>query len=202
MISAGEVSSLYGEGVEAVERLASEVTGEAWDRPVCGDWSAATTVRHLLVVTRWYHDWLDRAAGGVSDRPFPGSSIDDENEKALRELADVPPTEAVAEFLVSARGYLDRVVDSWDRPFGYPFGVVTAGLHCGVAAAEWHLHAWDLSQLADQRHEPADPRGLFVAAGSCLSEAQSGFRAVLMRRLVVVGSRWRPWPTMLSRSGR
>lgn len=36
---------------------------------------------------------------------------------------------------------MERALNHWDLPFACPYGLVTVGLHCAVAATEWHLHA-------------------------------------------------------------
>ena len=87
-------------------------------------------------------------------------------------------------------------------PTGTRYGTVRVGLHCGVAATEWHLHAWDLSHALEHRHQPQDPQALFIAAGTCLAEARGGLGGAVLRLLVPLGARSNPWSTILRRSGR
>ena len=61
---------------------------------------------------------------------------------------------------------------------------MTVGLHAGVAAAEWHLHAWDLATAAGKSHRPSDPHTLFLATAACMLAAQGGLRARLGSKLV------------------
>ncbi len=96
----------------------------------------------------------------------------------------------------------DRVIENWGVAYGFPLGTVTAGLHLGIAATEWHLHAWDLSSLAAVRHDPGDAAGLFVAAGMAMAEAKGGWRGAGLRLLIPVGALIRPWQTLLKESGR
>ncbi len=193
---------LFRDGVAAVERVAAATSSEAWQRPACGHWTGVQTARHLLAVARWYHGWLDRAIAGDSSPPFPAAEMDHHNDRALTAVGDLAADEAIALFVETATEYVDRVVDHWDLAYGYPFGTVTAGLHCGVAAPEWHLHAWDLSRNTPVRHRPSDPDKLFKAAAMCVAEARGGLAGAVMRSLIPLGARLRPWDTLLRRSGR
>lgn len=196
------VGRLYRTGVESVQMITAGFSDEAWELPACGHWNGTETARHLLAVARWYHAWLDRAIAGDASPPFPLAEMDQRNEAALADIGDMPGPEAIAEFAAAAASYLGRAAEHWTLPFGYPRGTVTVGLHCGVAATEWHLHAWDLSHAAARRHEPEDAEALFVAAGTCLAEAQGGLRGATLRALVPIGARRNPWQTILKRSGR
>lgn len=198
----GVVIRLYVDGVESVAGVASALSSQAWEAPACGHWSGIETARHLLAVARWYHESLDRAIAGDASPPFPPSAMDQRNEESLAQIGDVSAQDAIAEFAETATGYLDRAAAHWNVAYGYPYGTVTVGLHCGVAAAEWHLHAWDLSTSLERRHEPENPEGLFVAAGACLAAAQGGLRGRVLRGLVPLGARRHPWATILERSGR
>ena len=197
-----QVADLYRHGVAAARAVAGRFDPSDWDRPACGHWSGIETARHLLAVARWYHSWLDRALAGDSSRPFDGSDIDARNELALAALDGMPGGQAVAEFADAALSYLERAEANWDVPFGYPFGVVTVGLHCGAAASEWHLHAWDLSTVAPPLHRPGDAGLLFRAAGECVARATGGLTGAVIGRLLPVGARLSPWQTLLKRSGR
>lgn len=170
-----QVADVYRQGVTAVQTMGGRFEPGDWERLACGHWTGTDTARHLLAVARWYHAWLDRALAGDSSRAFDGSDIDAHNEEALATLDGMPGEQAIAEFTDASLSYLERAEANWDVPFGYPFGVVTIGLHCGAAASDWHLHAWDLS---------------------------GGLTGAVVRRLVPVGSRLSPWRTMLKRSGR
>ncbi len=114
----------------------------------------------------------------------------------------MPGPDAVARFVASARAYRMRVAPAWDLPYGYPRGTVTAGLHAGMAACEWHLHTWDLARSRGMGHRPSDPATLFAAAGACLARARGGVGGRAASALVPVGSRLGPWRALLRRSGR
>lgn len=196
------VNRLFREGVESVERISSSLSNRAWELPACGRWTGTQTARHLVAVARWYHEWLDRAIAGNASPPFTASEMDQRNDDALARIGGISGPEAIAEFVETATAYLGRATDYWNLAYGYPYGTVTVGLHCGVAAAEWHLHAWDLSHTSERRHRPQNPEALFTAAGMCLAEAKGGFGGTVLRFLVPLGARRSPWSTILQRSGR
>lgn len=197
-----EVAQIYLDGVEAVVNVVGGFAPDQWSRPACGSWTAADTVRHLASVAGWYHSWLDRAIEGDTSRPFRGEQIDAYTAAALRDRRDQPAAEATEEFDRSAREYLARADEHREQPFGFPFGTVTVGLHLGVAAAEWHLHAWDLSVASERRHRPNDPGALLRSVGECVAAASGGVKGGLVRRVVPLVARRTPWETLLRRSGR
>jgi uncharacterized protein (TIGR03083 family) len=192
----------YLSGVRAIEDSAARLDEDAWQRPACGEWTAEETARHVLSVAGWYHDWLDRALEGTSSVPFDASDMDLHTAAALASAGDIDGPTAVARFVDGADRYADRVIEHWDVPYGYPAGVVTAGLHFGVAATEWHIHAWDLSGPTGTRHRPDDPAGLLHAAASCVAASESGVTGSAVRTLIPVGRRIKPWESMLRRTGR
>ena len=200
--SVEEVSAQFSDGVGAIGRITSRFVAASWDIEVCGHWNATQTARHVLAVARWYHDWLDRAVAGDVAKPFLRAEMDQRNELALDGVGALSGPEAIGLFADTSMAYLERAKAHWDLPFGYPSGTVTVGLHCAIAALEWHLHAWDLSRATDRRHNPGNPRSLFVGAGRCVAEAEGGVTGAILRQLVPLASRRRPWPSLLERSGR
>ena len=196
------VLPLYEEGVHAFAAAAGGLSPEGWARPACGDWTAVDLARHVLAVAGWFHEWLDRAERGDAAPPFGVGDLPAENATALDELAHLDGPAAVEQFVARADAYHDRLRTSWDLPFGYPRGTVTAGLHAGVAASEWHLHTWDLARSRGQAHRPSDPATLYEATGACSAAAEGGLKGRIAGALVPVGSRLRPWEAMLRRSGR
>lgn len=155
-----------------------------------------------MAVTHWYREWLDRAIAGDASPPFTASEMDQRNDVALARIGEISGPEAVAEFAETASAYLGRAADYWNLVYGYPYGAVTVGLHCGVAAAEWHLHAWDLSHTSERRHRPQNPEALFTAAGMCLAEAKGGLGGTMFAVPRSARARRSHWPTILQRSGR
>ena len=201
-VSAEEVLQLYDEGVDAYAGLAGELTGEGWGRSACGEWDASALTRHVAAVAGWYHEWLDRAERGDAAPPFGGADLATQNALALDALAETSGPAALELFVSRARSYRERLPGTWDLPYGYPRGTVTAGLHAAVAACEWHLHAWDLARSGGSGHRPSDPDALYRGAGACLAKAEGGLKGRIAAVLVPVGARLSPWEALLRRSGR
>jgi hypothetical protein len=196
------VLRLYDEGVDAFAALSEELAPDAWARRACGTWTAADLARHVLAVAGWYHAWLDRAEHGDADPPFSATDLAAQNDQALRAMSGLEGPAAVEQFVQRAGTYRARVSLRWDLAYGYPRGTVTAGLHAGVAACEWHLHTWDLASAGGWPYRPSDPSALYAAAGACTSAAQGGMKGKLAGWLVPLGTRLRPWEALLRRSGR
>lgn len=203
-LSPDAVLAQYDAGIEAITDAAAKREDRAWHKTVVGDWSAHELARHLVVVAGWYHEWLDRSLDGETDPPFPAKQLDHRNELEILDLRDLDGPEAIEQFVRSATDYGQRlrraVADrQWDAPFGFPYGTATVGGHAGVAAGEWHLHAWDLS---DGRWTPADPKTLYLAIGAGMTATQSAWRRPITRRAVEGVAARRPWKDLLKRSGR
>jgi hypothetical protein len=198
-----DVLRLYDEGVDRFAALAGRLRlPEEWERPACGSWTATQLARHVFAVAGWYHAWLDRAESGEASPPFDAGQLAAQNAAALTALEGLPASDAVIRFVESAHAYRGRVLAAWDLPYGYPRGTVTAGLHAGVAACEWHLHTWDLARSSGLGHQPSDPGALFTAAGACLARATGGVAGRATAALIPLGSRVGPWRALLRRSGR
>ncbi len=200
--SQAEVCRLYESGVAAVVQRAQSWTTDDWTHFACGDWDRADTVRHLCAVTAWYHSWLDRALAGDASPPFHPDEFVTRNQTGVDDRHGLTGPRAVAEFQREALSYLDRAKPNWNRAYGFPLGTVTVGLHVGVAAAEWHLHAWDLTSTDPEPHSPEDPAALFRVAGAAVAEAEGGVRGRLTALLVPIAARRSPWQSMLKRSDR
>ena len=201
-VSKSDVEALYRGGVEAIQAIASPFGAEDWAAPACGEWDASDTVRHLVGVTDWYHQWLDRALDGDSTPPFPESEFDERNAARLADLQGLDGPSAVTRFADRAEAYLDRASQAWDLPYGFPAGTVTVGLHVGIAATEWHLHAWDLTAGQGDRHRPGSPAELFRAAGEAMAQARGGLQGQLLRLAVPIAAKRAPWKTILKQAGR
>lgn len=197
-----QVQQLFRSGVDAVVSVTAGFDPADWNQPTCGTWTARQTATHLLGVIGWYDEWLNRSLNGEQDRPFPADEIDQRAEDDVRRSANVSGGEAIEQFRSRANEYVERTTDHWDIVYPYPFGIVTTGLHCGVAATEWHLHAWDLATAQGRDHTPRDPAALFIAAGSCVAAAKGGLGGSLLGRIVPLAARRSPWKTLLKQSGR
>ena len=193
------VLGLSDEGVAAVERTTATFTTDDWDRRACGEWTATDLAGHLVCVIAWYHAWLDRAEAGDAAPPFREVDLAERNATALAALSPATGAARVDEFASEARRYAQRLGPVWDLPYGYPTGTVTVGLHAGIAATEWHLHAWDLS---GGTHRPSQPRELFVAAATAMTTAQGGAIGRAGAATLPLAARRKPWEQLLKRSGR
>jgi uncharacterized protein (TIGR03083 family) len=196
------VLPLYREGVDAVARVVDGWDDAQWSAPACGAWSGTDLAGHVLTVIGWYHSWLDRAEAGDATAAFPIGRLDDETARSLAALPDGTGPERIAEFVREATRYADRLDTHWDLPFGYPRGTVTAGRHAGLAASEWHLHAWDFARAAGGDHRPQDATTLYEAGAECLLAAEHGLAADLKSRLAPFAAKRNPWEQILRRSGR
>ena len=201
-VSPATVLRLYDEGVDALAAAADALGPDEWGRPACGAWAASDLARHVLAVAQWYESWLERAERGDAAPPFGVSELAARNAAALEELSALDGPEAVGRFVSVAGRYRARLPAQWDLAYGYPRGTVTAGLHAGTAACEWHLHAWDLAHATGRGHRPSDPAALYAAAGSCLAAAEGGLKGRVAAALIPLGARLRPWEAVLRRSGR
>jgi len=200
--SQAQVQQLFRSGIDAIASVTDQFTDDDWARPACGSWTARQTATHVLGVVDWYHEWLDRAIAGDPTRPFPEAEVDEHADDDVQRLADVSGPDAIARFQARAYDYLQRTTAHWDITYAYPFGVVATGLHCGVAATEWHLHAWDLAKARSHDYAPADPASLLIAAGSCVATARGGIRGTVIKRLLPFAAKRTPWKTLLEQSGR
>lgn len=197
-----DVRSLFLSGVRAIEEIVASFEGDDWANTTCGEWDAADTARHLVGVIDWYEDWLDRAIEGHSDPPFAPAEFEVRNAAGIAELKHLDGPTAIAEFARRARDYLDRAGDRWNIPFGYPPGTITVGLHLGIAATEWNLHAWDLASGQGRLFQPEEPALLFKAAGSAVAATKEGLQGQLLGLVVPLASKRSPWNAILKESGR
>jgi Mycothiol maleylpyruvate isomerase N-terminal domain len=198
------VLACFRDGVEGIVRMGTGLPAEAWATPVCGVWDATALTGHVLAVVRWYHQWLDRAEAGDADPPFPAKELATRNQAALVGLEPEDGPGRVACFREEALAYADRVGERWDLPYGFPMGTVTAGQHAGLAAMEWHAHAWDLAPAAEAEHRPADPDTLFDAVADAWPRRLGVVRRTAIRAAVPavrVASRDK-WDLLLRSTGR
>lgn len=202
MPSAAQVLTLYRDGVGAIGRRVEPWDDAQWDRPACGEWTGTDLAGHLVTVIGWYHSWLDRALAGDASPAFPIADLDAQTAASLAALPAGSGPDRIATFTAEAERYAVRVAEHWDVLYGYPRGTVTAGLHAGVAAVEWHVHAWDFARATGGDHTPSDPAALFVAAAQCQFGAEGKLKARLGMPVAKFASRRDPWPDLLHRMGR
>jgi hypothetical protein len=193
------VLALYEEGIAAIEQSVGGWSADRWSRRTCGTWTGIDVAGHLICDVGWYHAWLDRAEVGDASIPFAADEIDAHNDAALASLGPSDGHERLEVFAAEARRYAIRVVGAWDLPYGTPLGTITAGLHAGLAAGEWHLHAWDLSAGA---HRPRDARQLFQAVGAGMTASWDNPKRWIGNAMLPLAARRRPWEQLINRSGR
>jgi hypothetical protein len=149
---------------------------------------------------------LDRAEAGDASRPFPSDEVAARNASDLSALHTSSGPERIADFVTSAHAYAERLRASWDLPFGFPYGTVTAGIHAGGATGEWHLHAWDLGCAIGVEHRPSDAALVYDGLGISLGGARAGgsrIAKLATPALVRASRRGKdPWALVLQRSGR
>jgi Mycothiol maleylpyruvate isomerase N-terminal domain len=178
------VLALYEEGVSAIEELVRSWSPDRWRRSACGTWNGIDVAGHLVCDVAAYHAWLDRAEAGDATAPFTAAEGAARNEAALSALPVSDGPDRIELFAQEARRYARRVVPPWDLAYGFPFGTITVGLHAGLAAGEWHLHAWDLSAGA---HRPRDARQLFRAVGAGMTGVMGRPHRVARKRIAAGG---------------
>ena len=193
------VLSAFQEGVSAVQSTVDGWSDERWRRPACGVWTGTDLAGHLLRVASWYHEWLDRAESGDPRPPFGEDQLAERNRQELLGLRPTSGPDRIVLFVEEAHRYAERLDSSWTLPYGCPLGTMTAGQHAALAAAEWHLHTWD---LAAGRHRPADPAALLVAVVRARAAGREGLRPRVEAAVAPLVARRHPWRRLLIGTGR
>lgn len=198
------VIAQFEEGVAALVEQANRREGRAWHKTVVGEWSAHELARHVVVIVDWYHEWLDAALAGDASQPFPAKQLDGRNELAILDIRDLEGPDAIRQFTERANDYAERLrsvaaTGQWSAPYGFANGVSTIGGHAGIAAAEWHLHAWDMSGGA---WSPSNASELYLAVGDGMTATQPKWKQAITRRVVRRIAQREPWLDLVARSGR
>jgi uncharacterized protein (TIGR03083 family) len=198
------VLAVHRDGIEALAGFGSTAPESLWSRQVCGMWTGAELAGHVLLVSRWYHEWLDRAEAGTTDPPFPAKQLPSRNQAALNALAGSSGPDRLADFRRSATEYTDRLAGTWDLRYGFPSGTVTAGQHAALGAMEWHAHAWDLAQAGGTDHRPVDADTLADAVLEAWTARHGALRRAGRRSVVPLVRRSvrDPWTFLLRNTGR
>jgi hypothetical protein len=204
VVDRGRLLAVHRDGVEALAGFGSTAAPALWERQVCGMWTGAELAGHVLRVSGWYHEWLDRAEAGESDPPFPAKQLATQNQQALNSLPLSSGPERLAAFRRRATEYTARLERHWDLPYGFPFGTVTAGQHAALGAMEWHAHAWDLARASGSDHRPVDPDTLAAGVVDAWSARHGPVRRVVRRSAspLLRGALRDPWPFLLRNTGR
>jgi uncharacterized protein (TIGR03083 family) len=198
----------YDAGIAAICEFAARFDDSRWGAQTpCPEWRAFELAGHLRCIADDFHEYLDEApvsryARLMATGAHPdtlGRKLARQNAAELAALADAPPAEHIAAFVLSARRYAVRLSAVWDLPHHqYRDTVVTVGGMAGAACAEWHLHAWDLARALGADYRPADPAAVLAGwrAGMPhlpLPAASLGARAV---------RHYDAWHAVLAASGR
>lgn len=204
MVDRDAVLAVHRDGIEALAGFGATAPDDLWARQACGVWTGADLAGHVLAVSTWYHQWLDRAEDGKSDPPFPSKRLATENQQALNALPEATGPQRLAQFRRSATDYLARIEGQWALPYGCPVGTITAGQHAALAAMEWHAHAWDLARAAGEDHRPVDPDALAAAVIDAWTARRGRVTRTAQRTLApVLRSTTRdPWHLLLRNTGR
>lgn len=161
----------------------------------CSDWSARDIVRHLEAVAGAYVLWVAGAIGGRMTPLLVGGDLAAWNAALLERLPDRSTWNHHRRFRELASDHRRLVTAHPESPMKFtPHGTVWTVLeHAGVAAIEWHVHAWDLAQAAGHEHSP-DP-----VDAATLARAWSAVLTPASERALPDGD---PWPAVLKASGR
>ncbi|MBW3664852.1 MAG: maleylpyruvate isomerase N-terminal domain-containing protein [Actinobacteria bacterium] len=143
-------------GIAAIERIAETVTD--WQVPTpCTRWDAHTLVRHLHAIAADYLQWADDAPADRTRPLLRSAELAYHNEQAMVRLPLLPARTHLQVFSGHANRHLQLADRHWDWPMMLaPSAVWTVGQHVGVAAIEWHVHAWDLARSQGTDHRPGD----------------------------------------------
>lgn len=198
----------YDAGVAAICRLAAQFDDTTWGgQTPLPEWRAFELAGHLRCVADDLHEYLDDAPVSRYARLMATGAHPDtlcrklarQNAAELAALADASPADHIAAFAVSARSYAARLSAVWDLPHHqYRDTVVTVGGMAGAAAAEWHLHAFDLARTLGLDYRPPDPAAILAGWQAGMPHLPIGAGtagAKAMRHLD-------PWHAVLAASGR
>lgn len=202
------ILAAFDAGVAAICELAPRFDGGSWSAQTpCPEWRAFELAGHLRCIADDLHEYLDEApesryarlmATGAHPQTLQ-RKLARQNAAELAALADAPPAAHIAAFAESARGYAVRLPAVWDLPHHeYLDVVVTVGGMGGAAAAEWHLHAWDLARALGTEYRPDDPAA--VLAGWQAGMPHLRLRAPSLGARIVRHTD--PWEALLAASGR
>ena len=204
MLEPHAVVAVHRDGIESLAGFGSTAPPSLWSTQVCGVWTGADLAGHVLAVSRWYHQWLDRAEAGEVEPPFRLEAMATENQRALNALEPGTGPDRLAAFRRSALAYLDRVEPHWALPYGYPAGTITVGEHAALGAMEWHAHAWDLARALGRDHRPVDPDTLAAAVLPAWAARRGRVGGTSRRAAGSVARRLSrdPWTLLLRNTGR
>lgn len=163
------IASAHG-AVTRIVALVNSGIDESAPTP-CSKWSVSDVVRHLEAIAGAYVLWVSAAIGGRVGDLKVGDELAAYNQSLLERMPNNGLARHVTTFSQLAVDHL-RLVEAFPDPpmLRAPGGEVwSVQDHVGVAAIEWHVHAWDLSRAAGTVHVP-DARPLAQAWRATLGQ--------------------------------
>ncbi len=142
-------------GIVAVETAAA---GSDPGHPTaCPAWTVHDLVRHLEAIAGAYVLWVGAAIGGRVGALRTPDALRAYNDRMLQRLPQLPTEQHLERFRALADDHRRLVGAGWEQPMLRTPGdtVLRVGDHGGVAALEWHLHAWDLGGPSGGAHRPS-----------------------------------------------
>lgn len=181
-------------GILAVEAAAAESDPE--HPTACPAWTVHDLVRHLEAIAGAYVLWVGAAIGGRIGTMRTPDALVAYNDRMLQRLPELPTAQHLERFRALAGDHVQLVRTGWEQPMMRTPGdtVLSVGDHGGVAALEWHLHAWDLGGASGGAHRPSDHvvEVLCATWDDTLVDITDTMRDTSRE----------PWPSLLAATGR
>ncbi|MBK5216697.1 MAG: maleylpyruvate isomerase N-terminal domain-containing protein [Propionibacteriales bacterium] len=153
-LSHSTVCAAYRDGVSEVREAVTFLGEGAAQSPTpCPEWNVLELVTHLWCTADRYHRLLGYAVAGCPERMLVNEELAVENERAVVAAAATDLNKVLSSFVSSAEAYLPRATVSWEVA-PYQVGGGSVGDALGVAAIEWHIHAWDLRKSVGHDYRP------------------------------------------------
>lgn len=190
----GATLAAVAAGAEAV--VAAVRDGRPDAASPCAGWDALTVVRHLEGIAGAYLLWTGSSLGGRIARMRTGVEAASYNATILDRLPRLGLAEHLDRFVALASDHVRLAHVTWTTPMlETPDDVLlTVGQHAGVAAVEWHVHAWDLARSQGRQHTP-DPASLAVCVAAW-EEVLADVTGTVLDETAA------PWPALLVATGR
>ena len=179
-------------GIAAVENACHDQ--HDWHVPTpCARWDALTLLRHLHAISAEYLAWIDDARLELVGHAKLKAQRVAANDIALEALPTLRPDAHLTSFRSKALRHLQFADRWWDLTVKLTTtGTWTVGEHVGIAAIEYHVHAWDLRRSQGRDHRAGDAR--------LLTEVWTRHLAAPLKTPVPEGDD--PWEALVRATGR